>query len=115
MIIGEPVKVSLSNGSLEASVMKILDQVQDQAQLPIFVDYYINHFSGIEEDRFTPAVRQAMVEYLLERGATFEDIDDDLDELEKHDELFALAYENAIMRQSGREDPIDAAHQPGGG
>ncbi|HEX7296120.1 MAG TPA: hypothetical protein VF251_10235, partial [Pyrinomonadaceae bacterium] len=104
--------VTLTPGGLEPAVLKIFDQVNEQAQLPVFVDMYIAG-SGIDEERFTPEVRAAMVDYLRERGAEFESIQAVIDR--EYDELFALAYENAIARKAGRDDPIDAAHQPGGG
>ena len=104
--------LSLAPGGLESAVLKIIDQVNETAQLPVFVDMYIEK-SGIDESRFTPEVRAAMVDYLRERGAEFESID--AVTRREYDELFALAYENAITRKAGRDDPIDAAHQPGGG
>lgn len=112
MINGNSRTVSLAPGGLEPAVLQIIDRVNQQAQLPVFVDMYIQN-SGIAEDRFTPEVRAAMVDYLRERGAQFESIDAVLER--QYDELFALAYENAITRKAGRDDPIDAAHQPGGG
>lgn len=104
--------VSLTPGGLESAVLNIIDRVNERAQLPVFVDMYIEN-SGIDESRFTPEVRAAMVDYLQERGAEFESIEAVADR--EYDELFALAYENAITRKAGRNDPIDAAHQPGGG
>ena len=112
MINGNTPTVTLIPGGLESAVLNIIDQVNDHAQLPVFVDMYIEE-SGIDEDRFTPEIRAAMVDYLRERGAEFDSIDDVVNR--EHDELFALAYENAITRKAGRDDPIDAAHQPGGG
>lgn len=112
MITGKPVKIALTPGGLEPAVLKIIDQLNDQAQLPVFIDIYIEH-SGIDEARFTDEVREAMVEYLLQRGAKIDDID--AAERGHYDELFALAYENAVSRKAGRDDPIDAARQPGGG
>lgn len=112
MITGKAPKVSLAPGSLEPAVLKIIDLINDQAQLPVFIDIYIEH-SGIGEARFTDEVRAAMVDYLLDRGAEFESIE--AAERGDYDELFALAYENAVTRKAGRDDPIDAAHQPGGG
>lgn len=112
MITGKTPKVVLTPGGLEPAVLKIIDLLNEQAQLPVFIDIYIEH-SGIAEARFTDEVRAAMVEYLLERGAEFESIE--AAERGDYDELFALAYENAVTRKAGRNDPIDAAHQPGGG
>lgn len=109
---GNTITVSLAPGGLEPAVLQIIDQVNEQAQLPVFVDMYVET-SGISEDRFTPDIRAAMVDYLRERGAEFESID--AVQQHEYDELFALAYDNAITRKAGRSDPIDAAHQPGGG
>lgn len=112
MITGKKAKISLSPGGLEPAVLKIIDQLNDQAQLPVFIDVYIEH-SGIDKARFTDEVREAMVEYLLRRGAQIDSIE--AAERGDYDELFALAYENAVSRKAGRDDPMDAARQPGGG
>lgn len=112
MITGKKTKVSLTPGGLEPAVLKIIDQLNEQAQLPVFIDIYIEH-SGIDDTRFTDEVREAMVEYLLQRGAKIDSIE--AAERGDYDELFALAYENAVTRKAGRDDPIDAARQPGGG
>lgn len=112
MITGKTPKVLLTPGGLEPAVLKIIDLLTAQAQLPVFIDIYIEH-AGIEAARFTDDVRAAMVEYLLDRGAEFESIE--AAERGDYDELFALAYDTAVTRKAGRDDPIDAAHQPGGG
>ncbi len=112
MITGKTPKISLAPGGLEPAVLKIIDLLNEQAQLPVFIDIYIEH-AGIDAARFTADIRAAMVDYLLERGAEFESIE--AAERGDYDELFALAYENAVTRRAGRDDPIDAAHQPGGG
>lgn len=112
MITGKTPKISLTPGGLEPAVLKIIDQLNEQAQLPVFIDIYIDR-SDIKKTRFTDEVRAAMVEYLLERGAEFESIE--AAENGDYDELCALAYENAVTRKAGRDDPIDALHQPGGG
>lgn len=112
IINGRPLTVSLSQGVLEPSILKIIDRFNEQSQLPVFVDIYIGR-SDVDETRFTPEIRAAMVEYLLERGANFTSIADA--ENGQYDELCALAYEHAVMRKAGRNDPIDAARQPGGG
>ncbi len=104
--------ISLSPGRLEPAVLKIIRDLTEQAELPLLIDLYVAH-SGIDEDRFTDEVREAMLEYLLERGVGKLRRDDVIEH--KYDELFALAYEYAVARKAGGADPIDAAHQPGGG
>jgi len=111
MINGIP-KVSLDPGLLQSSILALIDHINDQQQLPALIEIYIEH-SGIDESRFTNEVRSEMVKYLLERGVKIDSVDDV--EQGFYDELFALAYENAITRKSGSKDPIDAAYQPGGG
>lgn len=112
MTIGNPIGVSFGLGKLETTVLKIFDEFNEQKQLPVFIAGYIER-SGIEKDRFTDEVREAMIQYLLERGVSLDGVDES--KLEQYDELFALAYDHAVTRKAGREDPIDAAHQPGGG
>jgi len=110
MTNGTTLSVSLGPGGIESAILKLIDRLNDQGQLPVFVDAYIEN-SGIDESRFTYEVRAAMVEYLMNRGVEF----NSFKEAEDGDELFALAYENAISRKAGRNDPIDAAREPGGG
>ena len=105
-------RISLAPGGLEPAVLKIIDQLNDQADLPALIQMYVDR-SEIDAERFTPDVRMAMVDYLLDRGALV--VDPVKAEGGEYDELFALAYENAALRISGRDDPIDATHQPGGG
>lgn len=112
MITGKTPKILLTPGGLEPAVLKIIDLLNEQAQMPVFIDIYIEH-SGIDAARFTNDVRAGMVEYLIKRGAEFDSIE--AAERGDYDELFALAYENAVTRKAGRNDPIDAAFQPGGG
>jgi hypothetical protein len=99
-------------GGLEPGVLGLIDQLNEQAQLPAFIEIYIER-SDIDAARFTDDVRIAMVDYLLDRGARLDDAD--AAERGDYDELFALAYEHATARVSGRDDPIDSTHQPGGG
>jgi hypothetical protein len=112
MIIGNNRNVPLTPGLLEPAVLSILDGFNAQSQLPVFIEAYIEH-SGIEETRFNEEVRATMVDHLLTLGAEFESVE--AVERGDYDELFALAYEIAISRQAGRNDPIDAAWSPGGG
>lgn len=112
MATAKTIPISLSPGGLEPAILRIIEQLNEQADLPAYIDLYVQHAS-IDEARFTDEVRAGMVEYLRDRGAVFTSADEVTQG--DHDELFALAYENAVVRRSGGEDPINAAFLPGGG
>lgn len=109
------IKIPLTPGAVETAILKLIDNLNDFDQLPALLDIYVER-SGIEEERFTEAVRYEMIDYLIDRGVDFTS-NTALDDLKKggYDEHFALAYEHAVRRTRGGDDPIDAARQPGGG
>jgi hypothetical protein len=106
------IKISLTPGALEAAVLKLINSVNEQGQLPALLEVYIET-SEIDHTRFTPEVKSAMIDYLLDRGVLI----DDVDKLKAggYDEHFALAYDYAISTASGEDDPLDAARRKGGG
>jgi hypothetical protein len=106
------VKISLQPGALEASVLKLINQVNAQGQLPALLEIYIDS-AEIDKTRFTPAIKMAMIDYLMDRGVQI----DDIDKLRAggYDEHFALAYDHAINIASGEDDPLDAARRKDGG
>ncbi|AZZ92058.1 hypothetical protein EUZ85_15525 [Hahella sp. KA22] len=105
-------KISLNPGALEAAVLKLINSVNEQGQLPALLEIYIES-NEIEKSRFTPEVKAAMIDYLLDRGVQI----DDIDKLKKggYDEHFALAYDYALSTAGGEDDPLDAARRKGGG
>lgn len=105
--------LSLSPGALEASVVNIINSLSEKGQLPALLDIYVEENDEIEKVRFTPQIRSAMIDYILDRGIQIQDV-------EKvrnggYDEHFALAYEYAVSCGSGEEDPIDSALRRSGG
>lgn len=106
------IKISLTPGALEAAVLKLINSVNEQGQLPALLEVYIET-SEIDHTRFTPEVKSAMIDYLLDRGVQV----DDVEKLKAggYDEHFALAYDYAISTASGEDDPLDAARRKGGG
>jgi hypothetical protein len=106
------VKISLQPGAVEASVLKLINQVNAQGQLPALLEIYIDS-AEIDRSRFTPAIKTAMIDYLMDRGVQI----DDTDKLRAggYDEHFALAYDHAISMASGEDDPLDAARRKDGG
>jgi hypothetical protein len=106
------VKISLAPGALEKAILKIINSVNDQGQLPALLEIYIQQ-SEIEKSRFTDAVKFSMIDYLLDRGVQIADID----KLKNggYDEHFALAYNYALETANGEDDPLDAARRKGGG
>ena len=106
------IKISLTPGALEAAVLKLINSVNEQGQLPALLEVYIEG-SEIDQTRFTPEVKAAMIDYLLDRGIKIEDVE----KLKAggYDEHFALAYDYAVSSASGENDPLDSAWQKGGG
>lgn len=106
------IKISLTPGALEAAVLKLINSVNEQGQLPALLEVYIEG-SEIDQTRFTPEVKAAMIDYLLDRGVLIEDVE----KLKAggYDEHFALAYDYAVSSASGEDDPLDAARRKGGG
>ncbi|HEX4939538.1 MAG TPA: hypothetical protein VFX11_12745 [Candidatus Kapabacteria bacterium] len=106
------IKISLTPGALEAAVLKLINSVNEQGQLPALLEVYIEG-SEIDQTRFTPEVKAAMIDYLLDRGIQIEDVE----KLKAggYDEHFALAYDYAVSSASGEDDPLDAARRKGGG
>lgn len=106
------IKISLSPGALEAAVLKLINSVNEQGQLPALLEIYIER-AEIDTTRFTPDVKAAMIDYLLDRGVQI----DDVEKLKAgdYDEHFALAYDYALNVASGQDDPLDAARRKGGG
>lgn len=106
------IKISLTPGALEAAVLKLINSVNEQGQLPALLEVYIEG-SEIDQTRFTPEVKAAMIDYLLDRGVQIEDVE----KLKAggYDEHFALAYDYAVSSASGEDDPLDAARRKGGG
>jgi hypothetical protein len=108
-------KIPLTPGAVETAILKLIDNLNDFDQLPALLDIYIER-SGIEEERFTEAVRYEMIDYLMDRGVDFSS-KKALADLKngEYDEHFALAYEHAVRSTRGGDDPIDSARQPAGG
>jgi hypothetical protein len=105
-------KISLAPGALEASVLKLINAINEQGQLPALLETYIEG-GEIDRSRFTPEVKSAMIDYLLDRGVQI----DDVTKLRNggYDEHFALAYDYALSTAGGEEDPLDSARRKGGG
>jgi hypothetical protein len=108
------ITLSLRPNGVENAILGLLNQANDQDQLPAFIEDYVGR-SGIERARFSDPVRTAMVRYLLDRGVRLGPGDVAAAQNGDFDELFAMAYAHAVETASGGSDPIDAARQPGGG
>ena len=55
------IKISLSPGALEAAVLKLINSVNEQGQLPALLEIYIER-AEIDTTRFTPDVKAAMID-----------------------------------------------------
>src|SRR5687767_4783963 len=102
----------MSNGNgnepLTSAVVSDVTSGAAKAALRGYVDQYVER-GEINTTRFTTGVREAMVQFLLDRGV---DIDNEaLVDAGVYDEHFVTAYENAITFLDGSNDPVDAARR----
>ena len=104
--------LSLQPGRIKPAVMDRLDRIIKQGANPALVEKYAQR-NEVKPGRFTPRVKEAMVEYLLDRGVQVTDLA--LFDARGYDEYFALAYERAVSRASDRQDPLDNARLNGRG
>ena len=104
--------LSLRPGRVKPAVMDRVEKVIRQGEIPLLVESFINR-EEVNPGRFTPQVKEAMVEYLLDRGIQVTDLD--TFDAGGYDEYFALAYERAISSASDRQDPLDSARLNGRG
>ena len=103
----DTLNLSLRPGRIESFIMGIFDKLEKQGIIPVLVEEYATA-GEIEPERFTPAIKSAMVDYLVDRG-----LQPDVDGFNngEFDEHFALAYSYAVDVVSGRSDPIDGVRQ----
>ena len=106
-------------GQVWPAFSDLLGIIHREGDIPEYVEHYVNKFE-VSGGTFTPTIKQAMVEYLLNLGVVFPPIPKEIDETYwkqweddgKYDEYFALAYNEALHAKSGR-DPIDGINRPG--
>ncbi len=97
---------SLSSGAPETFVMKLIDRMGRQGNWPALIQNFVSR-QEISPHMFTPQVRQAMIEHLIERGVV---MDDQVILVNGgYDEHFAVAYEHARDISSATSDPLNAA------
>lgn len=103
--------ISIRAGQVRADVEKLLNVMNSEGSLPYYVNEYIKR-SAIPATSFTPAVKQAMTDYLIRLGVQ---IGDDANfKRGLYDEYFILAYNEALKLKTVAEDPIDTARTKGG-
>lgn len=102
--------LSLKPGRVKPAVMDRLTRIIKQGAMPALVEKFIDR-GEINPTKFTPAIKQAMVEYLLDRGVQV--VDSNVFDSGGYDEHFVVAYERAISAASGKQDPIDNARLNG--
>lgn len=104
----------IANGQVQTAVNQLLTTVYNEGDVPYYVDKFaLRSDSGISRAAFTPAIKRAMIDYLVKLGVQVKDqttFDQGL-----YDEYFALAYSESLLKTStASEDPIDAARVKGG-
>lgn len=101
---------SPANGA-EGVVLGALDALNEQGAIPAFIERFIGK-GEIDPTRFeATGIVEAMCKFLLDRGIVISDSADDIDRFDRgeFDEHFADAYNFAILRSLGEDDPLDAA------
>ncbi|HEX6367472.1 MAG TPA: hypothetical protein VF006_00990 [Longimicrobium sp.] len=96
-------------GQPDATVMALLDAVRQDGDIPQAVESFAK-LGEVDPSRFTPAVKQAMVQYLKDIGLRIDPTADP----KRYDEYMALAYQYALTVSDGNaNDPLDAARRRG--
>src|SRR5207244_4375675 len=96
--------VPLSAGKTVAAMRGILEEVRAEGDLRAYVDAYALR-GEIDPLRFTPAVRQAMVDYLEAIGIR---VDKANFNNGAYDEYFAQAYHQATFARNGGAFPAQS-------
>jgi hypothetical protein len=105
----------LSTGRVEPAIAAIHEAMLKEGNFPALVEAYVAT-REVDEHRFTPEVKAAMVRHLIARGIAIDltKADQELKFLDGgYDEYFAQAYEQAVTAVAGEDDPIDAAMTKG--
>ena len=99
--------LSIRPGRVEDFILQMFDKLEEEGIIPLLVEDYAAA-GEIEPERFTPQIKRAMVDYLVDRG-----LQPDVDKFNNGDyeEHFALAYNYAVDAVSGRADPIDGVRR----
>ena len=99
--------LSIRPGRVEDFILQMFDKLEEEGIIPLLVEDYATA-GEIEPERFTPQIKRAMVDYLVDRG-----LQPDVDKFNNGDyeEHFALAYNYAVDAVSGRADPIDGVRR----
>ena len=99
--------LSIRPGRVEDFILQMFDKLEEEGIIPLLVEDYAAA-GEIEPERFTPQIKRAMVDYLVDRG-----LRPDVDKFNNGDyeEHFALAYNYAVDAVSGRADPIDGVRR----
>ena len=99
--------LSIRPGRVEDFILQMFDKLEEDGIIPLLVEDYATA-GEIEPERFTPQIKRAMVDYLVDRG-----LQPDVDKFNNGDyeEHFALAYNHAVDAVSGRADPIDGVRR----
>ncbi|MEO1209365.1 MAG: hypothetical protein AAFX78_07465 [Cyanobacteria bacterium J06638_20] len=98
-------------GKVQPAINELLTTLYTEGSIPYYVKTYAKR-SAISQYAFTPAILQAMTDYLVKLGLQIES------EAEfnqgTYDEYFVLAYNEALKTSTVADDPIDAARVKGG-
>ena len=97
--------LSLVNGAPETAVLSIINDYQRQGNWPALIQNFVER-REIAEHKFTPQIRAAMIDHLIDLGVTMDD--DQVLQLGGYDEHFAVAYEHARSLASGTNDPLQS-------
>jgi hypothetical protein len=105
--------VPLGSGRVESAVETLHEQLISEGPFPALVDAYVES-REVDQSKFTPEVRRAMVAHLIARGVSIE-TDEQKERFAKgeYDEYFAVAYNQAASSAAGDDDPLVATTNKG--
>lgn len=98
-------------GQVEPAVKELLAILYRVGDLPYYLEEYTNR-SAIAKTAFQPAIRQAMLDYLVKLGVQIKS--EEQFKAGLYDEYFVLAYNEALKQSTVTDDPIDTARIKGG-
>lgn len=108
--------IPIRQGLVEPAVMDLLAKIYRDGELTHYLDKYIANQTTIPETAFTPAIRQGMIDYLVNSKVEIMPKDGSLangSQSAAHEKYFAIAYAEALKLSTVKDDPIDQIRTKG--
>ncbi len=108
--------IPIRQGQVEPAVMDLLSNIYRDGGLAHYLDKYIAEQTAIPKTAFTPAIRQGMIDYLVNSKVAIQPTDKPStngSQGAEHEKYFALAYNEALKLSTVKDDPIDQIRTKG--